>query len=178
MSGWNKIRAYTPETLELKRVSTYVFSELSSGGTVIIYHNSTFQIDFYRFLKHMAKTHKITPNEVLCFLVRQPQYIQDIYRRNLKPLKTALLLTSKNMDRRIISFVTLYYDHYRTYGSIFRAVRQAMRYPFDKFDMPFVREVFATHPFLGTKKHLNKVLDKLAEKKYAYYITRNGVVEE
>ena len=52
---------------------------------------------------------------------------------------------------------------------------RTIRYPFDKFDLKFVKRVFEMYPYLKSPEHLAMVLDKLKKKKYAYYITINGV---
>ena len=174
--GWNQIRGYSEETLELRKVSTYVFGQLTKKYNK--HHGANlFQMDFHRFMKSLRDKYEIPPSEVLLAMINNNSYIEYVYHRKFKELRELMIQSSKTPNSRELVFTMLYYDSFFSGLSFFGAIKRIKKYPYAKFTNDFIRAIFTKHPYLKTIAHIDYVKGLLNTQQYAQRLLAGGIKE-
>jgi len=175
--SWDTIKAINPIVSRRKQAVRYIKDILMTKYN-FPYNASVFQLDFYRLLKTMESVHEMSPSEILLIISKNPSLVNYIYRRKYKALKDALLQGSGNEKNRLTTFVTLVYDSYYKNKSIFKALLEVRKYPYDNFkNLKLLSVVKKNYPFVFSEDHLKHVKEKLDVCKYAVLLTENGIKE-
>jgi hypothetical protein len=136
------------------------------------------QVKLYQLLKFLSEQ-GISPSEVVLVLLNNPHLYNYVYRLKTKELKDEIIkIYNSRTAIKEEAFVALFYDNYIMAGSIFRAIRNVMRYPYEKYTIDFIKGVVTKYPFLLTTQHLEHIKAQLFVVRNGYNLVRRIGIQE
>lgn len=175
--AWTDVKTISSSKRELRDVVQSVMRTLSSTSPLANY--GLYQVKLYQLLNFLWVKKSIPPLEVALLLTKRPELLNLAYRLRMTELKEQILLKTQTAGtEKDEAFAVLFYDNYRVTHQVWKSIRATMKYPYEKFDLQFIHEVFSRYPYLKSPSHLSNVLGHLQVVRSAYLLVQQYGIKD